>query len=56
MLIRIAAYKYNRPFVLNQFWTNVMVTLKCGAIKIRRNIRYIKPYTSDKNVEDIKCL
>ena len=30
-----------------------MVTLQCGAIKIRHNIRRIKPYTADKNVKDI---
>ena len=32
---------------------NGTVTLKYGAIKIRQNIHQIKPYTSDKNVEDI---
>ena len=44
---------YKRPFVTMQCWTNDMVTLQCGTIKIRNNIRYINPYTSDKNVEDI---
>ena len=41
--------------VITQCWTNETVSLHCGAIKIRYNIRHIKPYTSDINVEDIKC-
>ena len=41
------------PFLINQCWTNATVILHCVAIKIRYNIRHIKPYTSDKNVEDI---
>ena len=46
---------YNVPFDIMQCYTNIMVTLQCGAIKIRYNIRFIKPYTSDTNVEYIKC-
>ena len=57
MLNNDAAYKYettyNRPFVITQFWTNGMVTLQCGPTTIRHNIRLIKPYTSDTNVEEI---
>ena len=30
-----------------------MVTLQCSVIKIRHNIRRIKPYKYDPNVEDI---
>ena len=50
-----AAYKYEMTykgtFLINQCWTNIMVTLQCGAIKIRYNICHINPYTSDTNVE-----
>ena len=45
---------YNEPFEITRCWTNGIVTLQCGAIKISYNIRCIKPYTSDTNVEDIK--
>ena len=52
-----AAYKYespyNRPFVITQCWTNGTVTLQYGATQVRHNIRWIKPYTYDTNVEDI---
>ena len=52
-----AAYKYETPykgpFVITKCWTNVMVTLQCGAIKVRYNIHHIKTHTSDTNVEDI---
>ena len=52
-----AAYKYetlyNGPFVITQCWTNCMVTLQCGPIQIRHNIRWIKPYKSGTNAEDI---
>ena len=54
-----AAYRYEitykGPFVITQCWTSGTVTLKYGATKIRHNIRRIKPYTSDTNVEDIKA-
>ena len=38
---------------------SVLDQWKCGAIKIRYNIRRIKPYKYDENVEDInpeKCV
>ena len=42
------AYKcetlYNDPFEIMQCWTNVIVTFKMGAIKIRYIIRPIKTY------------
>ena len=36
-----------------QCFTNGMAELQCGAIEITYNIRRIKSYTSDTNVEDI---
>ena len=58
MLNNNSAYKYETTykvsFVITQCWTNGTVLLHCGAIKIRYNICFIKPYTSDTNVEDIK--
>ena len=57
MLTNNAAYKYetpyNRPFVITQCWTNGTVTLQYVLIQIRHIIGWIKPYTSDTNVEDI---
>ena len=57
MLTNKDAYRYetpfNGPFVIKQFCTNDTITSQCGAIKIRHNIRRIKPYTYDTNVEDI---
>ena len=51
------AYKYETPykgpFLITQCWTNGTVTLQYGPKKIRHNIGWIEPYTSDKNVEDI---
>ena len=44
---------YKGPFVINQCWTNDTVTLKYCAKKIRYNIRCIKPYKYDTNIEDI---
>ena len=35
------------------FWNNGTVILQCGQIQNRHNIRWIKPYKSDTNVEDI---
>ena len=56
MLNNHVAYKYETPynvsFVITQCCTNVTVTLQCGEIKIRYNIRCIKPHTSDAKVED----
>ena len=57
MLNNHAAYKYEIPymipFVITQYWTNVMVTLQCGAIQIWHNIRLIIPYKSGTNIEYI---
>ena len=56
MLDNDAGYEYKTthkgPFVISLCWNNVKVTLKCGAKKVRYNIRRINPYTSDRNVED----
>ena len=57
MINNSAVYKYETPykgpFLIKQRCTNGMVALKCGVIKIRHNIRCIKPYKYDTNVEDI---
>ena len=57
MLNNNTAYKYEMPykgpFLINQCCTNGTVTLQCGTIKGRYNIRRIKPNASDTNVEDI---
>ena len=59
MLDNNAGYKYETPhkgpFVIMHCWTNEMVTLQYGAAIIRSNIRRIKPYASDTNIEDIEC-
>ena len=59
MLDNHSDFKYEIPykgsFEITQCWTNDTVTLQYGAIKIGYNIRSIKPYTFDTNVEDIKC-
>ena len=59
MLTNNDDFKYkmplNDPFEISKCWKNGTVTLQCGEIKIRHNIRCIKLYTSDTNVEDIKC-
>ena len=39
---------------MTQCWTNGTFALRNSAIKIRHNIRHIKPYKSDTNVEYIK--
>ena len=44
---------YNEQFYITKCWTNSMVTLHFGVIKIRYNTRFIKPYTSDTKFEDI---
>ena len=58
MLVNNADLKYKTPpkglFQITQCWNNGIVSLQCGAVKIGYNIRHIKPYTSDTNVEDIK--
>ena len=57
MLNNHAVYKYGTlfkvPFVIKRCWTNVTVTLQYGSTKIRHNIRWIKPYKYDTNVEYI---
>ena len=57
MLNNRDAYKYETPhkcpFLITQCWNNGAVTLQYGREKNRYNIRQIKPYTYDKNVEDI---
>ena len=57
MITNSAVYKYEMPykysFGITQCWTNGMVTFQCGAIEIRHNIRHIKLYTYDTNIEDI---
>ena len=57
MINNNAAYKYETtyrgPFVITQCYTNGTVTLQCGPTKIRHNIHWIKPYTSDTKVEEI---
>ena len=44
---------YKGPFKITQWQKNGTVTLQYDAIRIRHNIRCIKPYTSDKNIESI---
>ena len=60
MLNNNNAYKYEtpymRPFVNKLCFTNDIMTLYFGGIKIRYNICRIKPYTSDENVECIGIL
>ena len=44
---------YAGPFVTTQCFTNGTVELQYGAIKVRYNIRRIKLYKYEKNIEDI---
>ena len=57
MLNNSTAYKYETPykgpFLITQCCTNAKVTLLCGVIISRHNIRCIKPHTSDTKVADI---
>ena len=57
MINNHAAYKYetpyNGPFLIKQCWINGTIALQYGATKIRCNIRCIKTYKSDTNVEDV---
>ena len=46
---------YKVPFEITQCCVDGTVTLQYGATKIRYIIRKIKQYTSDTNIEDIKC-
>ena len=43
---------YKGPFMIKQCFTNGTVNLQCGAVKIKYNIRRIKPYKSNTKVED----
>ena len=56
MLTNHASYKYETPykgpFAITQCFNKGTVNLQCGAIKIKYNIRRIKPYKSDTKVED----
>ena len=47
---------YKGPFVITQCFTNGTVNLQCDAIKIKYNIRCIKPYKSDTKVEDYNSI
>ena len=57
MIDKNAAYKYETPyegpFIITQCSINITVILQCSTIKIRYNIRHIKPHTYDTNFEDI---
>ena len=57
MLNNHDAYKYETSykgsFLITQCWTNGTVTIQYGATKSRHNIRCIKPYKFDTNVEYI---
>ena len=57
MLNNHAACKYENPykgpFVEKHYCTNGPVTLKYGLTKISNNLRCIKLYKSDTNIEDI---
>ena len=44
---------YKVPFLINPCWTNGTVTLQCGPIQIKHNIRRINQYKSGTKVEDI---
>ena len=39
--------------LLKKYFTNGTFNLQCGAVQIRYNIRHIKPFIFDNNVEDI---
>ena len=42
---------YKGPFLISHYFTTITVNLQCGPIKIKYNIRPIKPYKSDNKVE-----
>ena len=44
---------YKGPFVIKLFWTNGTVTLQCGPIQIRHNIRCINSYKYGTKVRHI---
>ena len=43
---------YKIPFEITCCYINGIFTLQYGVTKSRYNIRHIKPYTYDTNVED----
>ena len=45
--------KYKGTILITRCWTNGAVTVQYDSIKIRHNIRCIKQYKYDENVEDI---
>ena len=57
MLNNHAAYKYETPykgpFVIKRCLPMGTVNLQYGLTKIRYNIRHIRSYKSDLNVEDV---
>ena len=57
MLNNHSEYRYETPykgtFVITHWFINGKVNLQYVPTKIRYNIRRIKPYTSDTNIEDI---
>ena len=57
MLTNNNSYKYETPYkgslVITQCCTNGTATVQYGPIQIRKYNCWIKPYRSDKNVEDI---
>ena len=57
MLNNHAAYKYETTykviFVITLCFTNGLVSIQYGTTKSRYNIRWITPYKSDTNVEDM---
>ena len=57
MLANHAAFKYETPykgpFLITWCFTSGTVIIKYGPIKIRHNIRQIKPYKYDTNLEYI---
>ena len=56
MLANHTSYKYETPykgyFVITQCFTNGVVILQYGPIKIMHNIRRIRPYKLDTTVQD----
>ena len=55
MLTKRTAYKYETPhkgpFVITKCFTNGMIDLQYDVIRIKYNIRHIKPYKSDTKIE-----
>ena len=45
---------YRCPFEIKHCCKNVTVTIQCGVIKTRYNIRHINPYTSDTKILNVE--